>query len=68
MTTGKPIEGNASVILTATEPTPQQINGGFGLNTNNAFGNNFVPRTFTIEKALGYVSTDDVLLSELYGK
>jgi hypothetical protein len=51
MTTGKPIEGNASVILTATEPTPQQVNGTV---------NKFVRRSFTIEKALGSVSTDNL--------
>lgn len=54
MTTGKPIEGNASVLLTVTEPTPQQTDV-FG-NNNNVFVNNFVPRTFTIQKAFGYVS------------
>ncbi|XP_048773201.1 CD109 antigen-like [Ostrea edulis] len=54
MTTGKPIEGNASVLLTVTEPTPQQTDV-FG-NNNNVFVNNFVPRTFTIQKAFGYVN------------
>lgn len=52
MTTGKPIEGNASVLLTVKEP--QNMYGGVN-NINSGFV--FEPRSFTIQKSLGYVST-----------
>lgn len=53
MTTGKPIEGNASVLLTVKEPPNRNIG-----NINSGF--NFPPRTFTIQKSLGYVSKMEI--------